>query len=126
MGSLLKMDGRSRRDEGPVATSRLASTGALDVLRITRSIPSTNGDLLFLGVPARQGGIARSLQVSFSTDGTLPAPSLDRSNGRIVLHYKDKDHPEVRALLNSKRDRFCYFWRSTDGARTHAWLLSSK
>ncbi|MBL7953060.1 MAG: hypothetical protein JNM62_15230 [Flavobacteriales bacterium] len=116
-----------RYKEGGLRTAlHLGSSGALEVMRVTRAIPTANGDLLFLGTPARTGNTARSLLVSFETEGVLPAPTMDPSNGRIHLFYPRKDHPEVLALLNSKRDRFCYFWRSAKGDQTHAWLLSSK
>lgn len=113
--------------EGGLRTAlHLGNTGALEVMRVTRAVPTANGDLLFLGIPARIGSRARSLQVSFTTEGVPPAPSLDPKNGRIQLYYPDRDHPEVQALLNSKRNRFCYFWRSAKGDHTHAWLLSSR
>ncbi len=113
--------------EGGLRTAlHLGSSGALEVMRVTRAVPTANGDLLFLGLPARSGSTARSLQVSFVAEGVLPAPTLDANNGRIRMFYPHKDHPEVQALLNSKRDRFCYFWRSAKGDHTHAWLLSSK
>ena len=104
----------------------LGSSGALEVMRVTKAIPTANGDLLFLGIPARTGSIARSLLVSFSMEAVLPTPSLNPDNGRIHLYYPHRDHPEVQALLNSKRNRFCYFWRSSEGDHTHAWLLSSQ
>jgi hypothetical protein len=85
-----------------------------------------NGDLVFAGTPARNGTKARSIQVSFTSDGLVHAPTFDASNGRIHLFYPDRDHPEVQGLLNSKRNRFCYFWRSANGGHTHAWLLSSQ
>lgn len=125
MGSPVHAHDQQYKEGGLRTAMHLANTGALEVMRVTRSIPTASGDLLFLGVPARHGGIARSLQVSFAKDAALPAPRLDISNGRIHLCYTDKDHPEVQALLNSKRNRFCYFWRSTNGERTHAWLLST-
>jgi hypothetical protein len=113
--------------EGGLRTAlHLGSSGALEVMRITKAIPTGSDDLLFLGVPVRHGSSARSLRVSFAQDGTMPAPRMDQNNGRIHLHYPHRDHPEVQALLNSKRDRFCYFWRSANGDQTHAWLLSSK
>ena len=112
--------------EGGLRTAlHLGSSGSLGVMRVMKAIPTANGDLLFLGQPARSGNIVRSLQVSFR-EGPLPAPTLDQTTARIVLFYPHRDHPEVQALLNSKRNRFCYFWRSASGDRTHAWLLSSK
>jgi hypothetical protein len=113
--------------EGGLHTAlSLGSSGALEVVRIIKPLPVQNGDLLFAGASTRDGGKARSIQVSFTTDGQVHAPKFDASNGRIHLFYPDRDHPEVQGLLNSKRNRFCYFWRSSQGDRTHAWLLSSQ
>lgn len=95
-------------------------------MRITKTVASTNGDLFFSGVPARAGSSARSIQVSFTDSGLTPAPEFDTDSGRIHLYYPHREHPEVQGLLNSKRNRFCYFWRSAQGDQTHAWLLSSK
>lgn len=126
MGSPVHAPDQQYKEGGLRTAIHLAQSGALEVMRVTKAIPTTSGDLLFLGVPARHGSSARSLQVSFSAEGVLPAPRMDANNGRIHLHYPHKDHPEVQALLNSKRNRFCYFWRSANGDQTHAWLLSSK
>lgn len=113
--------------EGGLRTAlSLGSSGALEVVRITKALPSQNGDLLFVGSPARDDSKARSIRVSFITDDVLHAPEYDTATGRIHLFYPHRDHPEVQGLLNSKRNRFCYFWRSAKGDRTHAWLLSSK
>lgn len=126
MGSPVHAPDQPYKESGLRAAMHLANTGALEVMQITKAIPTNSGGLLFLGVPARHGSSARSLQVSFSSEDTMPAPQMDAGNGRIHLHYPHRDHPEVQALLNSKRNRFCYFWRSASGERTHAWLLSSK
>lgn len=114
------------KEGGPRTAINLGSSGALEVVRITKPLPSSNGDLVFAGTPARDGTKARSIQVSFTSDGLVHAPTFDASNGRIHLFYPDRDHPEVQGLLNSKRNRFCYFWRSANGGHTHAWLLSSR
>jgi len=114
------------KESGPHAAMHLAHTGTLEVMRVTKAIPTANGDLLFLGVPARTGSSARSLHVSFTQQSVHEPPTMDPMTGRIHLSYPHRDHPEVQALLNSKRNRFCYFWRSASGDRTHAWLLSSK
>lgn len=126
MGSPVHAPEQPYKEGGLRTASHLAQSGALEVMRVTKAIPTANGDLLFLGVPARAGSVARSLQVSFNSEDPLPAPQLDPNNGRIHLHYRHKDHPEVQSLLNSRRDRFCYFWRSAQGDQTHAWLLSSQ
>jgi len=113
--------------EGGLRTAMsLSSSGALEVLRITRPLPAPNGDLAFAGTPERDGGKARSIVVSFTADAAPHAPIFDASNGQIHLFYPDRDHPEVQSLLNSKRNRFCYFWRSAKGDQAHAWLLSSQ
>lgn len=114
------------KESGLRAAEHLDNSGSLEVMRVTRAIPTSTDDLLFLGVPARAGSTARSLLVSFGEQAGLEAPSMDALTGRIHLHYPHRDHPEVQALLHSKRNRFCYFWRSASGDRTHAWLLSSK
>ena len=126
MGSPVHATDHHYKEGGLRTAMQLANTGALEVMRITKAIPTSSGDLLFLGVPARHGGSARSLQVSFIQEGAVPAPRMDPKNGRIHLHYPNKEHPEVQALLTSKRNRFCSFWRSAHGDQTHAWLLSSQ
>jgi len=117
----------SQLKEGGLHTAlSLGASGALEVVRITKALPSQGADLVFAGAPAGDGSKARSIQVSFTTDGQVHAPEFDASSGRIHLFYPDRDHPEVQGLLNSKRNRFCYFWRSSNGGHTHAWLLSSQ
>jgi hypothetical protein len=113
------------QDAGPLVAQRLRSSGELEVLRITKALRAKGGQLEFSGVPARQGSKARSVRVTFTNDGISVAPRFDEATGRIDLFYPDRDHPEVQALLNGKRNRFCYFWRSAHGRQTHAWLLSS-
>lgn len=126
MGSPVHAPEQHYKEGGLRTALHLGSTGALEVMRVTKAIRTTDDDLLFLGAPGRHGSIARSLQVSFVSEGPLPAPHMNASNGRIHMYYPHKEHPEVQALLNSKRNRFCYFWRSEKGDHTHAWLLSSK
>lgn len=112
-------------DSGPRAAERLRAFGALEVLRITKALRSAPDRMEFAGTPARQGSKARSVLVSFVADGIPRQPRFDEASGRIELFYADRDHPEVQALLNGKRNRFCYFWRAAKGGQTHAWLLSS-
>jgi|JI9StandDraft_2_1071091.scaffolds.fasta_scaffold01370_5 hypothetical protein len=116
----------SKQDGGLRTALSLGASGALEVVRITKQLSSSATELVFVGVPARHGGQATSIQVSFTTEVLRPAPRFDPSTGRIHLFYPDRDHPEVQGLLNSKRNRFCYFWRSIKGGHTHAWLLSSQ
>ena len=103
----------------------LRSAGLMEVLRITKRVRSADGGLRFSGVPASTTSSVRGLEVSFVEDGAAPAPSLDPVSGFIRLFYPKREQHEVLALLESKRRRFCYFWRSRDDAFKHAWLLSS-
>jgi hypothetical protein len=113
--------------EGGLHTAMsLGASGQLEVVRITKPLPAQGDELVFAGAPARDGSKARSIHVSFTTDGLVHPPEFDAASGRIHLFYPDRDHPEVQGLLNSKRNRFCYFWRSSQGGHTHAWLLSSQ
>lgn len=110
-------------DAGPRVLSHLGAAGALEVLRITKAIRKQGEELLFAGAPARHGSKARRVRVRFSNERM--APSFDAESGTIDLWYTHRDHPEVQALLNSKRNRFCYFWQTLESGHTHAWLLSS-
>jgi len=103
----------------------LRSSGLMEVLRITRRVRSTDGGLRFTGVPGSSSSRVRGLEVSFVEDGPTPAPSLDGVSGLIQLFYPKREQKEVQQLLESNRQRFCYFWRSRDNAFRHAWLLSS-
>ena len=114
------------KDDGLHAANSLGSSGELEVMRITKAVRSKNGELRYHGQPARAGSIARSIWVSFTTEGLPPSPEFDAETGTLHLYYPNRDHPEVQGLLNSKRNRFCYYWRSAQGDRTHAWLLSSR
>ena len=114
------------KEGGPRTAVSLGASGQLEVVRITKPLPAQGDELVFAGAPARDGSKARSIRVSFTADGQVHAPEFDASNGRIHLFYPDRAHPEVQGLLNSKRNRFCYFWRSSHGGHTHAWLLSSE
>lgn len=114
------------QEEGMDKTFHLEGSGTLDVMRVTRNVYSTAGSLLFVGTPVRAGSKARSLLVSFCPNGEPPAPTLDSRNGQVHLHYPHRDHPEVQALLNGKRKRFCYFWRSAKWGHTRAWVISSR
>ena len=97
------------KDSVPHAGMHLAASGTLEVMRVTKAIPTANGDLLFLGVPARTGSSARSLHVSFTQQSVHETPTMDPMTGRIHLSYPHRDHPEVQALLTSTHNRFCYF-----------------
>jgi hypothetical protein len=100
----------------------LAQTGQVQVLRIIRATRVDADVLEFDAQPTRPGSALRGIRVRFAPAGS--APRIDAS-GRLELFYPDRDHHEVQALLNAKRNRFCYLWRSATGGRTHAWLITS-
>ncbi|MBK9175142.1 MAG: hypothetical protein IPM46_02160 [Flavobacteriales bacterium] len=113
------------QDAAPRVLRNLGAAGTLEVLRITKGLQLKGEELLFVGVAGRQGSKARMVRVRF-TEGALPRqPRFDDATGTIELYYPHRDHAEVQALLNARRTRFCYFWRSAQGGQTHAWLLSS-
>lgn len=113
------------QDAAPRVLRNLGASGTLEVLRITKRLQLKGEELVFAGVPGRQGSKARLVRVRF-TEAVMPRPPrFDEGSGTIELYYPDRDHAEVQALLNTKRNRFCYFWRSAQGGQTHAWLLSS-
>jgi len=109
---------------GPIS-DRLTAWGKLCVARITKSLRGADGELVFAVVPARAGTVAKRIVVRFVDSVERPAPRIDKGTGTIELFYPRRDHPEVQQLLNSKRDRFCYFWESAHGKQAHAWILSS-
>lgn len=97
----------------------------MEILRITKRVPSKDGGIRFSGVPASSTSRVRGLEVSFVEDAAAPPPILDPVTGMIRLFYPRREQKEVLGLLESKRRRFCYFWRSRDEVFRHAWLLSS-
>ncbi|MBK6627124.1 MAG: hypothetical protein IPJ87_13115 [Flavobacteriales bacterium] len=116
--------------QAPAGTLRttghhLSRTGTLHVLRVGRMVQELPPGMVFTGSAFSRGGLARALRITFVPTGALPPATFDESTGTIHLHYADRDHPEVRALLQSRRSRLCYFWRSADGLRSRAWLLIS-
>jgi hypothetical protein len=113
------------RDAIVPAASRLLASGRLEVVRVIKSIRSNQHELEFAVVPARAGSIARRIVVHLEDSGLVRQPRFDASKGVIDLFYPERDHPEVQALLNSKRNRLCYYWESAKGEQAHAWLLSS-
>lgn len=114
------------RDRGPLAAQHLLASGDLEVLRITRRLSKEGDALEFAGLPARMGTKARGVRVRFTPDFLSVPPRFDAASGFIELYYPHRDHPEVRALLDARRNLFCYFWRSARSGQTHAWLLSSR
>lgn len=109
---------------GPVS-ERLSSSGRLSVARITKQLRSDGDELVFAAAPARLGTSARRIVVRFVDSAVRPAPRLDASTGVIEIYYPQRDHMEAQALLNSRKQRFCYFWESMHGHEAHAWILSA-
>jgi len=106
-------------------SERLSSSGTLSVARITKQLRSEGDELVFAAAPARVGTTARRIVVHFVYSAERPAPRLDASTGIIDLYYPQREHAEAQALLNSRKQRFCYFWESTRGHKSHAWILSA-
>jgi hypothetical protein len=111
-------------DSGLHHALALRSAGMIEVLRVTRLVRKASDMLSFTGVPTSSSSSVRGLEVSF-VEGEAPAPGFDPVTGLLRLFYPQRERPEVERLLTSKRQRFCYFWRSRDGDQRHAWLLSS-
>lgn len=111
-------------DSGLHHALALGSSGLLEVLRVGRLVRKANDVLRFNGTPGSKASHVRALEVSF-VDGEAPAPGFDPVDGLIRLFYPRNERSEVEQLLTSKRQRYCYFWRSREGDQRHAWLLSS-
>lgn len=105
-------------------TLALGSSGMLEVLRVGRMVRKATDLLRFEGVPGSKSSHVHGLEVSF-VEGEAPAPLLDAAKGIIQLFYPHRDRAEVEKMLVSRKQRYCYFWRSRDGGQRHAWLLSS-
>lgn len=111
-------------DSGLHHALALRSAGMIEVLRVTRLVRKAADMLSFTGVPGSSSSSVRGLEVSF-VEGEAPAPGFDPVTGLLRLFYPQRERTEVERLLTSKRQRYCYFWRSRDGGQRHAWLLTS-
>ncbi len=102
----------------------LRSFGHVEVLSIKRRSRKHPELLLFKGSPGSKHSIVKSALITIAeTPDQTPAPWLDKENGRLHLCYPSQEHPELAALLKDPGAYLCYFWISSDGAQSHAWLL---
>lgn len=102
---------------------RLLAAGRLEVLRITKRVSAKPRSWVFAGTAGRNGSSAR--RVAISVGEGAPAARFDQESRTIHLSYPDQSHPDVQALLNQRRTRYCYFWSSPRGDRSHAWVITS-
>lgn len=110
---------------GDEPTRHLPPSGHLEVLRVAKAIRDEPDVIEFGGHPACAGTKARGLRVRLGPEFLHHPPRMDEASGFIELHYPHRQHPEVQVLLNAKRKRFCYYWRSGRSGQAHAWILSS-
>ena len=107
------------------------SFGTLHILRVLRQlsvkepISSALRTLSFKGVPFSRQSKATAMRVSFVEEPQPPMPTFDIATGTIELFYPITELAEVHDLLRSGKERFCYYWKSSDGLRCRAWLMAS-
>ncbi len=115
------------RDQLPGTGPALRSFGHVEVVRIKRRSRKHPELLLFKGAPASKHSIAKSVLVSIpDANGELPAPWIDKEKGRIHLFYPNMEHPDLVDLMKDPGEYLCYLWTSSDGAKSHAWLLKTR
>lgn len=115
------------REQLPAPEHGSRSFGHVEVLRIKRRSRKHPELLLFKGAPASKHSIVKSALITIAvTPDQSPAPWLDREKGRLHLCYPSMEHPELEALLKDPSAYMCYFWTSSDGAQSHAWLLKTR
>ena len=115
------------RDQLSETGPALRSFGHVEVVRIKRRSRKHPELLLFKGAPASKNSIAKSVLVSIpDANGELPAPWFDREKGRIHLFYPNLEDPDLMPLMKDPSDYLCYLWTSSDGAKSHAWLLKTR
>lgn len=103
--------------------------GQLQVVRLLRQVSTAGEDpnkvLRFKGVPFSRGSKAKSVTIRFVDQPEAPVPQFDAERGVIDLGYPSSALNEVRDLLRSGRERFCYYWRSADGRGRRAWIMAA-
>ncbi|MEO8068899.1 MAG: hypothetical protein ABI599_14475 [Flavobacteriales bacterium] len=105
--------------------------GTLHILRVLRQLPvkqpvsSAVRTLTFKGAPFSRQSKATGMRLSFVEEPQPPMPAFDITSGIIDLFYPIASLAEVQDLLRSGKERFCYYWRSSDGLRCRAWLMAS-
>lgn len=110
-------------DSNPMDSDRLLAAGRLEVLRITKRVSAKPRSWVFAGSAGRHGSSAR--RVAISIGEASPTAHFDPESRTIHLSYPDPSHPDVQALLNPRRTRYCYFWSSARGDRSRAWVITS-
>lgn len=105
--------------------------GTLHILRVLRQVPvkqpasSAVRTMWFKGVPFSLQSKATGMRLSFVEEPQPPMPTFDTMSGIIDLFYPITALAEVQDLLRSGKERFCYYWKSSDGLRCRAWLMAS-
>lgn len=108
----------------PGSRHALRSFGHVEALRIRRRSRKRPELLLFKGAPASKHSMVKSVLVTISD--VPPAPWMDKEKGRIHLSYPTLGDSELQALLADPGAFMCYFWASSDGAKSLAWLLKTR
>lgn len=107
--------------------SALRSFGQVQVVRLKRRSRKHPELLLFKGTPASKHSLSKSVLITIvGVNGEVPAPWIDKEKGRIHLFYASMEHPEVVAIMDDPGAYLCYLWTSSDGAKSHAWLLRTR
>ncbi len=107
------------------------SFGTLHILRVLKQLPMKGQvagalrTLVFKGVPFSHQSKATGVRVSFVEEPQPAMPTFDPTTGTIDMFYPITALAEVEDLLSTGRERFCYYWKSSDGLRCRAWLMAS-
>lgn len=103
--------------------------GHLQIVRLLRQVGTAGEDpskvLRFKAVPFSRSTRAKRVTIRFVEQPEAPVPQFDADHGVIELGYPSTAMDEVRDLLRSGRERFCYFWKSADGSGRRAWIMAS-
>lgn len=108
--------------------------GRLEIVRLLREIRSAEApgipgsvELVYTARPASRRSQVQAVHFIFApADRPVPAPSLDVDTASIRLYYGLHELAGIRETLRSRKDRFCYFWQTTDGTRMRAWLFTPR
>lgn len=110
-----------------VAAKVLTKSGQVEVLRIKRRSRKKPELLLFKGAPASKRSSVKSALVTLVAPGEkVPTPYLDPENGRLHVYFDDAEDKDLVALVAEPHAFLWYFWKSFDGAQSHAWLLRAR
>jgi hypothetical protein len=121
-----------------VSASRSATLphqpGRLEIVRLLRELRSSDVpgipgavELVYAARPASKRSQVHAVHFIFApADQPVPASSLDVATASIHLYYGLHELEGVRGTLRSRKDRFCYFWQTSDGTRMRAWLFTPR